>query len=63
MILKMKLIPIEFNHSKSGVPNYYQISISWLKRYNDTGDAESLKKAHHYARVATEFNQAHIVEN
>ena len=47
----------------TGVPDYYRVSVSHWKKYEESGDLKSKSLALHYARVAEEMGQAIIEED
>ena len=50
------------NKRIEGVPDYFSVYKSWLRRYRHTGDNQAKVNAYHYARIAEEFGQA-IIED
>ena len=54
---------IKINSTITGVPDYYDLYLRWLKRYHEKGDNKSKVMAYHYARVAEEMGQVEIDED
>ncbi len=58
----MIVVPVE-NHLVKGVPDYYEVYLNFMKRYEQTSSNECLTLAFHYARVAEEMGQVEIKDD